>query len=492
MTTRIKVTGIAPERIARCCSKAVVVLLAGFLVYSAPVILPLETDGMALAQDEKKKDKDRPMSGKKSQAMSAKVAEKINEANDLVNVEDYTGAMKILDQVKVMPKLSDYETAQLYSFYGYLYFNSEQYKKAIGAYEMVLKQPEINEGILQQTIRTLSQLAFVTEDYQAAINYANQYLEMVGPDSDMYVVIGTAYYQIAAEKQNPTKADFGKVIPPVEKAIALAEEAGKDLKENWLLLLRVAYWEQDNFKKVKEILEQLVVGWPKKEYWTQLSAIYFELKDEPRQLAAYEAAYDQKLLVSSAELVQMAQLFMQADVPYKGARVLEKGFEAEIVERKVSNLRLFSQAWQMASEDRKAIPPLKEAAGMSDDGELFARLAQSHLNLSDYGECISASDKALAKGGLKNTGNAYLILGMCQFESDKLGSSKATFRKALKYEKSAKTAGSWIAFVESEESRLRQLKESLRRASQPLGGQPEGVQPEEAEAAAAAEEDAQA
>jgi tetratricopeptide (TPR) repeat protein len=310
----------------------------------------------------------------------------------------------------------------------------------------------------------------------------------VGPDSDMYVVIGTAYYQIAAEKETPAKADFAKVIPPVEKAIALAEESGKDIKENWLLLLRVAYWEQANYQKVREILEQLVIGWPKKEYWTQLSAIYFELKDEPKQLAAYEAAYDQKLLVSSPELVQMAQLFMQADVPYKGARVLEKGFEAEIVERKVSNLRLYSQAWQMASEDRKAITPLKEAAGMSDDGELYARLAQSYLNLSDYGDCISASDSALSKGGLKNTGNAYLILGMCQFESDKLGTSKGSFRKALKYEKSAKTANSWIAFVESEESRLRQLQESLRQASKPLGGEDPGEgAPEEAAAEAEAE-----
>jgi hypothetical protein len=431
-----------------------VLLLAVATLLLGPALLPWGTDGMAYAQNKDKDDKDAPMSGRQTQALSKKVYDLITEANEKVDAEDYDGALALLNKIKAMPKLSEYETAQLYSFYGFLYFNAEKYKQAVNAYNTVLKQPNLPDALQQQTIRTLSQLAFVTEDYQSAIKYANQYINEVGPDPDMYVVIGTAYYQMEKYKD---------IIAPVEKAIALANENGTQTKEQWLLLLRVAYWELENYKKVRDILEELVVRWPKKEYWTQLSGIYFELKDEPRQLAAYEAAYDQNLLVSGSELLQMAQLFMQADVPYKGARVLEKGFAAEKIERNERNLRLLSQAWQLAQEDKKAIPPLKEAAAMSDNGELYARLAQSYLNLSDYKACIEASNKGIGKGGLKNTGNAYLILGMCQFELDSLSSAKASFRKALKYEKAAKNASSWITYVESEEERKRQLAESLRR-----------------------------
>jgi tetratricopeptide (TPR) repeat protein len=157
---------------------------------------------------------------------------------------------------------------------------------------------------------------------------------------------------------------------------------------------------------------------------------------------------------------------MQADAPYKGARVLEKGFAADQVEKKVQNLRLYSQAWQLAQEDEKAIPPLEQAAGKSNDGELYARLAQSHLNLSEYKSCVTASGKALNKGGLKNKGNTYLIQGMCQFELDKLGEAKASFRQAAKHEKVAKNARSWISYVESEESRLKQLEQSLKMAEE--------------------------
>ena len=443
-----------------------VVLMAALVLLVGPTLSPVGDVGQAVAQGKKKEDKKAPMSGRQTQALSKKVYELITEANELVDAENYDGALVLLNKIKAMPKLSEYETAQLYSFYGFLYFNAERYKDAINAYNTVLKQPELPPALQQQTIRTLSQLAFVTEDYQAAIKYANQYIQEVGADPDMYVVIGTAYYQIASEKKNASKEDYRKIIAPVNQAIALANERGTKTKEQWLLLLRVAYWEMEDFKEVKNLLERLVVGWPKKEYWTQLSGIYFELKDEPRQLAAYEAAYDQKLLASEAELVQMAQLFLQADVPYKGARVIEKGFEAGQIERTERNLRLFSQAWQMAQEDRKAIPPLKEAAALSGDGELYARLAQSYLNLSEYKACVDASDQGIKKGGLKNPGNAHLILGMCQFERNALKSAKASFRKALQYKKVAKNASSWISYVESEQNRLRELEQSLKKVQE--------------------------
>ncbi|MBS93963.1 MAG: hypothetical protein CL799_05910 [Chromatiales bacterium] len=445
------------------------VLLAAVLLLAAPVLLPVDFGGIAIAQEEKKENKSAPRSGRKSKSMSVKVGDLILEVSELIDAENYNEAVKLLDKVKAMPKLSDYEKVNMYSMYGYLYFALEDYGKAINAYEMVLEQPDLPESAMQQAIRTLAQLAFVKEDYQAAIGYANRYMDMLGPDSDMYALIGTAYYSIAAAKANPTKADFAKIIPPVDKAMALARENELEMKENWWLLLRVAYWEQDNYPKVKEVLEQLVIGWPKKEYWTQLSGVYYELKDEPRQLGAYLAAYDQGLLEKSAELVQLAQLFLQAEAPYKGARVLEKGFDAEQIERTISNLRLFSQAWQMAAEDLKAIPPLKEAAGITDDGELYARLAQSYLNLSKYKDCIDSSKKALNKGGLKNQGNVYLIYGMCQYETGKLSSAKKTFRKALKHPKSAKTANSWIAFVKSEEDRLSHFEEAMKRAQTALG-----------------------
>jgi len=427
--------------------------LVAALVYAVPALMPASLGAVAQAQD---KDKDEKMRGRQTQALSKKVYEVITAANELVDVEDYNGARALLDKMD-RSKFTPYELAQVSNFYGFLYYNAEDYPRAIKAYETVLQQPELPEALVQGTIRTLSQLYFVEEKFDKSIQYSERYNREFGEDPEILALIGTAYYQ----KEQPAK-----IIPPIERAIEIARERGTTVKEQWWLLLRVAYWEQDDYKKVKEILEILVVNWPKKEYWTQLSGIYYELKDEPRQLAAYEAAYDQGLLSSNGELVQMAQLFLQAEVPYKGAKVLEAGLESGQIERNVRNLRLLSQAYQLSRDDSKAIKPLREAAGMSDDGDLYARLANSYLNLNQYNDCIDAAKKALAKGGLKDTGNAYLVKGMCEFDSKKLNSSKSSFVNAAKYNKTKKYANQWLQFVKNEEERIAQINKSLQQVRQ--------------------------
>ena len=59
---------------------------------------------------------------------------------------------------------------------------------------------------------------------------------------------------------------------------------------------RFFYYEKNNTKEVVEILEQLLVNYPKKVYWQHLSAMHGDLKDESKQLAAMETAYVQGML----------------------------------------------------------------------------------------------------------------------------------------------------------------------------------------------------
>ena len=392
---------------------------------------------------------------KRTGSMSEKTYKKLAEAQELADAEDYRGARRVLDDLKESPKLSPYELAQLYNFYGFIYYAEENYQQSIKSYETVLAQPEIPQGLRDQTLYTLAQLYFTTENWQKAIDLVNQWLASAqNPGPEPYILLGSAYYSLERWKD---------MIQPIETAMRVARERDTKVKEQWYLLLRAAYYEMENYQEVKDILEILVVNWPKKEYWTQLSAMYGELKSERKQLAAYESAYDQDLLTRSAELVQLAQLFLQSQVPYKASRVLEKGFEAGTIEKKADNYRLLANALQLAAEDRKAIPALKTAAGMAGDGQLFVRLANSYLNVSEYDACIESARKGLDKGGLRREDNAYIVLGMCLFEKDQYEQAKKAFRSAARDKRSAKTAGQWIQFIEREQERERQLEQSLKR-----------------------------
>ena len=198
-------------------------------------------------------------------------------------------------------------------------------------------------------------------------------------------------------------------------------------KENWWLLLRAAHFELDDIKNVRVILERLLIEWPKKEYWTQLSAIYGQLHFDDKQISSYRTAYEEGFLVRSNELVQMAQLYLSMEVPYKAAVILQKGIDAGQVDLEVKNRRLLSQAWFLAQDDQMAIAALREAAKLSDDGELDIRLARSLANIANFEGCVNSATTAIGKGDLKRDDESYITLGMCQFEVASYEDSKESF-----------------------------------------------------------------
>jgi len=422
----------------------------------------------AVAQEGEQKEERKTV---KTGAMSTKVNNLFAEAQALAAPEDpnqpadIAGALEKLDQIKAMPKLSEYEQGQLYNFYGFMYYSQERYRDSIAAYEKVLSLTEIPPGLRSQVIYTLAQLKFTTEEYQAAIKLLRDWLAtQENPGPDPYALIATAYYQLSAqEEQGSAKAReyVNEIIPNINKALEIAAARETKPKEQWYLLLRVAYWDKEDMQKVREILQILVTNWPKKEYWAQLSAVYGELEKEQKQLSSFAALYDQDLLSTNSEYVQAASLYLSQDVPYKAAKIMEEGFEKGIIDRNPKNLRLYSQAWALAREDRKAIDPLKEAAKLSKDGELDIRLAQSYLNLSEYKSCVSAARTGIKKGDINRADIANMILGMCLFETDDLSNAKAAFRQAAKDERSENSARQWLTFIKSEEDRIERLEASL-------------------------------
>lgn len=412
--------------------------------------------GRVAAQEGESSAADQPT--RQTGAMSEKVYRRLAEAQEFADQEDYAGAQRILDDIKSSPKLTPYETAQLYNFYGYIFYARERYKDSIAAYETVLRQEQIPQGLKDSTRYTLAQLYFTIENWPKAIDLINEWLKTAqNPGPDPYILLASAYYQ---------QEKWSQMIAPIEKAIQIARDRNQAVREQWWLLLRVPYYEQQNYKKVRDILEILVAQWPKKEYWTQLSAMYGELGQEAKQLASYESAYDQGLLTRNSELVQLAQLFLQAEVPFMAARVLEKGMEAGQVDKNMENYRLLSQAWTLAMDDARSVPPLEKAASMSSDGDLDVRLANNYLNLSRYDQCVKAANAGIEKGRLDRDDLAYMVLGMCQFEKDQLESAKSAFRKAARDKRSTKSAQNWITYIEREQERLAQLERSLQQVRQ--------------------------
>jgi tetratricopeptide (TPR) repeat protein len=276
------------------------------------------------------------------------------------------------------------------------------------------------------------------------------------PAPEPFILKAQNLYQLSRYKE---------MIEPVENAMRVARERDKPVKEDWYVLLNFAYFQDENYSMVRDIQKILLENWPRKRYWFSLAGAYTELGEDNNLIAAYAAAQDQGMLEKDSEFTTMAQLYMQAEVPYKAAQLLEKEMEAGRVNKNAKNYRLLSQAWMLAMEDEKAIPALTEAARMSDDGELDVRLGNSYLNLGKYDECIEAVRTGLRKGGLKSTDNAQISLGMCLYNKRQYQAAITAFREASKTARSRRIAQQWIQVIEADIERNRQIQRARDAAN---------------------------
>lgn len=379
---------------------------------------------------------------KQTVAMSQQVYEKLTEIQEQVEAKNYAGANSLLRELRANEKLSPYERAQVWNLSGYAAYLQENYKEAINAYEQVLIQPELPEALTLTTLKTMAQLQFTIEDYPKALETVRRLMKAVPePSADVFMLEGQALFQMNR---------YQEALKPIKTAVDMFRGQGQAPKENWLLLLRVCYFELKDYKNMLEVVKELVQYYPKDTYILTLAGVYSELGDTKKQLVLTEVLYEKGLLNTNGHITNLANLYLLHGLPYKAAQVLEQGMKGKIVEENDRNLRLMSQAWYQAREDELAIPPMARAAQMTKDGDLYVRLAQAYINLEQWGEAVTAVNDALSAGGLKRTDQAYIMMGMAYFNQKRLEQARDAFQKASRDQRSAKAAEQWINYVDSE------------------------------------------
>jgi tetratricopeptide (TPR) repeat protein len=402
--------------------------------------------GSLMAQEDEQDD----TKTKQAQAVSKEFFDRIQKAQELVDAEDPRGALEVLQGLRNRKGITEYETQQVLNYIGFVKYNLDDFEGAMAAYEEMIAIPSIEPQILKNTVYTMAQLSTVQENYDDALKYLDRYFQLEPNPAPMnYILLAQNYYQVNR---------YADMIEPIETAIAEAERREAEVREDWYVLLNFAYFQQENYSKVRDIQKILLVNWPKKRYWFSLAGAYTELGEEQNLIAAYDAAYTQGMFDRESEFVTMAQLYMQAEVPYKAAKILETQMESGVVSKDAKNYRLLSQALTLAAEDEKSIPALQEAARLSDDGELDLRLGNAHLNLGQYEECVDAIRAGLQKGGIKSPDNAQISLGMCHYNLKEYDEALAAFREAGKSQRSARFARQWTAVIESDLERNRQIR----------------------------------
>lgn len=420
--------------------------------------LAMTTVTAAQKEDQRPKQKTR-----QAQAVSKAVYDKITKAQDKVDEKDYAGALRLLENLYNPDKLTEYEQANVLNYIGFVYYNMDDIDNAVRIYELMLKIETLEEQTRKSTTYTLAQLFTMEEQYnRALVTLDKWFLLEPNPAPDPYILKAQNLYQVER---------YQEMIEPIENAMRVATNRSKTVKEDWYVLLNFAYFQQENYYKVRDIQKILLQSWPKKNYWFSLAGAFTELGEDNNLINAYGAAHTQGMLTKESELVTMAQLFLQREVPYASAKLIEKEMAAGRVAKNAKNYRLLSQAWTLAMEDEKAIPALTAAAKLTDDGELDLRLGNAYLNTGQYSDCATSVRRALRKGDLKSVDYAQISLGMCLYNLQQYTSAIRSFRVASRTSRSRRTSNQWISVINADIARNEQIRlaeEAARKQRQKL------------------------
>ena len=87
---------------------------------------------------------------------------------------------------------------------------------------------------------------------------------------------------------------------------------------------------------------------------------------------------------------------------------------------------------------------------MHENGDTFVRLAEVQLQRQEWAGAADALQKALSKGGLKDTGNTQLLMGIALYSNKQPKEARNWFEKAATHDKQKTQAQAWIKHIDAD------------------------------------------
>ena len=393
------------------------------------VVLAILIAGPALAQSNKF-------------SFSARNQKKMIKVITLLQEEgDTAAAQEILESIN-LKRAKPYGRARILQMLGTMAASEEDFEKALDYLERCVAENALQPEDQLRSLYLVGQLQTMLERYDDAIVTLESWISQVEtPAPGSYYTLAVTYYQA----ERPDDA-----LNAAKKAVELSD----DPREPWYRLLLSLYLERSEYEEALTILDNMILNFPNKAYWSQMAAIYAQLDDMSKSLAVQQFAKSEGFITESKDLTRVAQMFMVEGLPHRGAAVMRQGLEDGSIEKTEQAFQTLSDTLLQSREWEQALDPLGKAAELHKNGSLYVRLAQVNLQLGRWGDARSSLNLAFEKGDLSDEGQAHILFGIAAANDKKWNASVAAFKRAQGFDGTRVVAGKWIAYVQREQARL--------------------------------------
>lgn len=358
----------------------------------------------------------------------------LEQAIKELNEDKFADAEKRL--LDVSDRSEGFERATIFQTLGFVYAQQEQLSKALEAFEEALAVGALQRQAQEDLVYNVGQIYIADEQYERGIDTLKRYLELAcePPPAAAHMMLANAYAQASqyAPALEQVLIAFGKADTP---------------EESWLQLKLALHYELKQFRESAETLVALIALVPDNaQYWKQLSGVLLEVEEQQDSLAVLAVAERQGMLQTEQDLKSLASVYLLLEIPYKAGRLIEEAMDKGIVEATGENHQYLADAWISAHEWDKAESALRQAAELSESGDLWKRLAQVLMEKEDWTGATEALERALDVG-VSDTGQTQYLLGVAAYQSGDAGGAERALRAATRDPDTQQQAQQWLDHI---------------------------------------------
>jgi tetratricopeptide (TPR) repeat protein len=147
--------------------------------------------------------------------------------------------------------------------------------------------------------------------------------------------------------------------------------------------------------------------------------------------------------------LEFAQLAMDAGAPNEAQQVMERGMKAGVLktDNKVQQGkydRVLAAAQAKNTEMRAGFTKMAADANSAADGQALIKVGQIYLGDGKYDQAVQSLQEAIKKGGLADTDEAQVNLGIASLKKGQRDAARQAFRHVKKDSKWADIAELWL------------------------------------------------
>ncbi|MEJ0035959.1 MAG: tetratricopeptide repeat protein [Gammaproteobacteria bacterium] len=364
--------------------------------------------------------------------MNENVYHGVEEATKLMGNKQYAEAIEKL--TKLGETGSDFEKAVVYYNLGLAQSAKNDYAAAGKAFAKAVSLKALPQAQQEQLQYNLGQIYIVAGQHDEGIKVLQEYIAGAckAAPAEAHIFLANALVE---------RKRFADALPQIDLALSKA----KSPNQSWYEMKLAVSYEMKDFKACAQTLVQLIGVAPvKPDYWKQLSSMFFEMKSDLDAVAVLAVADRQGFIDKPTERKNLYNVYMMLDLPFKAGTMLQDSIDKGRVPADEANLESVADAWINAREAARAEATLKKLASMSERGEYFFKLGAMYGDNEQWKDSREALQKALQKGGLKRTGEAWMRLAVAENGLKNNPGAITALQKAVTFEETRKQASEWL------------------------------------------------